>query len=122
MGTLREIAYHYLGPFPVIFYLGIVGYAFLLATAGAMALPRLLKKRRPVKPIFYSCVCEVMSCRALRWLDTCLGTTGKLPGRRGDRHPHGLEHLPRHPLERGAQGVAPPPMADLHLPHLGQVP
>jgi len=29
--------------------LGVIGYAFLLATAGAMALPRLLKKRRPVK-------------------------------------------------------------------------
>ncbi|MBC7220979.1 hypothetical protein H5T55_05860 [Candidatus Bipolaricaulota bacterium] len=49
MGTLREIAYHYLGPYPVIFYLGIVGYAFLLATAGAMGLSRVLKKRRPVK-------------------------------------------------------------------------
>ncbi|MEW6217582.1 MAG: hypothetical protein AB1543_07860 [Candidatus Bipolaricaulota bacterium] len=49
MDTLREIAYHYIGPFPVIFYLGVIGYAFLLATAGAMGLSRLLKKRRPVK-------------------------------------------------------------------------
>lgn len=49
MDTLREIAYFPIGPFPVIFYLGVVGYAFLLATAGAMGLTRLLKKRRPVK-------------------------------------------------------------------------
>lgn len=49
MDTLRNIAYHYVGPYPVIFYLGLVGYALLLATAGAMGLSRVLKKRRPVK-------------------------------------------------------------------------
>ena len=49
MDTLREIAYHYIGPYPVIFYLGIIAYALLLATAGTVGLSRLLKKRRPVK-------------------------------------------------------------------------
>ncbi len=49
MDTLRSVAYHYLGPYPVIFYLGLVGYALLLSTAGAMGLSRLLGKRRPVK-------------------------------------------------------------------------
>lgn len=49
MDTLRDIAYHPIGQFPVIFYLGVIGYASLLATAAAMGLPRLLKKRRPVK-------------------------------------------------------------------------
>ncbi len=49
MDTLRQLAYHYIGPFPVIFYLGVIGYAFLLSAAGAMALPRLLRKRRAVK-------------------------------------------------------------------------
>ncbi|QAA76936.1 MAG: hypothetical protein BIP78_1170 [Candidatus Bipolaricaulis sibiricus] len=49
MDTLRNIAYHYVGPYPVIFYLGLVGYALLLSTAGAMGMSRVLKRRRPVK-------------------------------------------------------------------------
>lgn len=47
MDTLREIAYWPLGPFPVVFYLGLVSYALLLVTGAAMALPRRLKRRRP---------------------------------------------------------------------------
>lgn len=45
---LGEIAYRNLGPFPVIFYLGLMSYALLLATAATMAIAR-LKKRRPLR-------------------------------------------------------------------------
>ncbi len=48
MDTLREMAYWPLGPFPVLFYLGLVSYALLLATGASMALPRRLKRRRPL--------------------------------------------------------------------------
>lgn len=49
MDALREIAYRNIGPFPVIFYLGLVSYALLLVTGATMGLPRRLNKRRPVK-------------------------------------------------------------------------
>jgi len=49
MDALREFAYTNLGPFPVIFYLGLVSYALLLATGATMSLPRRLKRRRPVR-------------------------------------------------------------------------
>lgn len=49
MDTLREFAYWMLGPFPVVFYLGLVSYALLLATGAAMGLPRRLKRRRPLR-------------------------------------------------------------------------
>lgn len=49
MDTLREFAYTNLGPFPVIFYLGLVAYALLLATGATMGLARRLKRRRPLR-------------------------------------------------------------------------
>lgn len=49
MDTLREIAYYPIGPFPVIFYLGVLSYVFLLATGASMALPARLKRRRPFR-------------------------------------------------------------------------
>ncbi len=49
MDLLREIAYYPLGPFPVVFYLGLVSYILLWATGMTMALARRLKRRRPVQ-------------------------------------------------------------------------
>ncbi len=49
MDTLRQIAYHPLGPFPVLFYLGILSYAGLLATATVMVLTRRKIVRIPFK-------------------------------------------------------------------------
>lgn len=49
METLREIAYYPFGPFPVVFYLGLLSYASLLATGASMALPARLKRRRPFR-------------------------------------------------------------------------
>jgi len=49
METLREIGFHLLGPFPVIFYLGILSYAGLLATSTVMVLTRRKIVRIPFK-------------------------------------------------------------------------
>lgn len=49
MDALREFAYTNLGPFPVVFYLGLVGYALLLATGATMGLARRLNRRRPIR-------------------------------------------------------------------------
>lgn len=49
MDVLRELAYRNIGPFPVIFYLGLGSYGLLLATAATMAVALRLKKRRPVR-------------------------------------------------------------------------
>lgn len=49
MDTLRELAYTNLGPFPVVFYLGLVSYALLLATGATMGFARRLKRRRPIR-------------------------------------------------------------------------
>lgn len=49
MDTLREIAHYPLGPFPVIFYLGILSYVFLLVTGASMAIPARRKRRRPIR-------------------------------------------------------------------------
>jgi len=47
--TLRQIAYHPIGPFPTLFYLGLVSYALLLVTGATMAVARRLRKRRSVR-------------------------------------------------------------------------
>jgi hypothetical protein len=49
MDILREIAHYPIGPFPVMFYLGVMAYTLLLATGATMVVARLLKKRRPLK-------------------------------------------------------------------------
>ncbi|MCS7216344.1 MAG: hypothetical protein NZ924_01415 [Candidatus Bipolaricaulota bacterium] len=49
MEALRTIAYFPLGPFPLVFYLGLVSYALLLATGASMALPARRKRRRPLR-------------------------------------------------------------------------
>jgi len=49
METLRRIAFYPLGPFPFLFYLGIVSYALLLATGASMALAKRIRRRKPVK-------------------------------------------------------------------------
>ncbi len=49
MELLRQIAYHPLGSFPVIFYLGILSYAGLLATSLVMVLTRRRIVRIPFK-------------------------------------------------------------------------
>ncbi|HAZ27693.1 TPA: hypothetical protein DCY65_00240 [Candidatus Acetothermia bacterium] len=46
METLRAIAYYPIGPFPVLFYLGLMAYSLLLATGVTMGVARWLKKRR----------------------------------------------------------------------------
>ncbi|MGC9529915.1 MAG: hypothetical protein ACP5G2_04765 [Candidatus Bipolaricaulaceae bacterium] len=49
MDLLGQIAYHPLGGFPVIFYLGILSYAGLLATSVVMVLTRRKIVRIPFK-------------------------------------------------------------------------
>ncbi len=49
MELLRQIAFHPLGPFPMIFYLGIISYAGLLATSTVMVLTRRKVVRIPFK-------------------------------------------------------------------------
>lgn len=49
MDLLREIAYYPLGAFPVLFYLGILSYAGLLATSLVMVLTRRKIVRIPFK-------------------------------------------------------------------------
>ncbi len=49
MDALREFAYTNFGPFPVIFYLGLLSYALLLATGATMSVARRFKRRRPVR-------------------------------------------------------------------------
>ncbi len=49
MDALREFAYTNLGPFPVVFYLGLGSYALLLVTGATMGIARRLKRRRPVR-------------------------------------------------------------------------
>ncbi|MEN3010056.1 MAG: hypothetical protein ABDI20_03605 [Candidatus Bipolaricaulaceae bacterium] len=48
MEAWRAIAYFPLGPFPVIFYLGLGSYALLLATGASMIVPA-RRKRRPLR-------------------------------------------------------------------------
>jgi len=47
--VLRQIAYHPLGNFPVLFYLGILSYVGLLATSAVMVLTRRKIVRIPFK-------------------------------------------------------------------------
>lgn len=49
MELLRRIAFHPLGPFPVLFYLGIASYALLLVTGATMALARRTRRRLPIR-------------------------------------------------------------------------
>ncbi len=49
MEVLRRIAFYPLGPFPVLFYLGIVSWALLFVTGAAMAMAKRTRRRLPVK-------------------------------------------------------------------------
>lgn len=49
MELLRRVAFHLLGPFPVLFYLGVVSYFFLLMTGVTMTVARRTRRRLPIR-------------------------------------------------------------------------